>query len=73
MVHQSSLWLWDEGRKKKSSCDINSTTAIPTSRVLQTSLLSPKKEMSFGIHNPIKGDLGQMVQHVQNDKGDALS
>lgn len=21
--------------------------------------------MSFGIHTPIKGDLGQMVQHVQ--------
>lgn len=29
--------------------------------------------MPFGIHTPIKGGLGQMVRHVQNDKGDAHS
>lgn len=49
---------------------INSTAAI-AGEILQTCLLSPKKETPLGIHNPIKGDLGQMVQHVQNDKGDA--
>lgn len=76
------LSVWVEKSKEVSelvlasgqskTCTINNTPTLP-SKILQPRLLSPKEEIAFGIQSPTKGDLGQMVQHVQNDKGDALS
>lgn len=42
------------GEEKKKKGNTNSTTAIP-SKILQTCLLPPKNEASFGIHTPLKG------------------